>query len=204
MVRRFFGRGNKPQAPSSKSGSQPHDLTLADVGDELAIRGLTEGYDPAFQHVERRDNFVIEQLNRYESDSDEWYELIGASGDRRLWLEWADEGELFITATTDRTPMGLGSVGLTESELSRMDEEHSIDNSFTHDSRRYFYKNSQEVEFFQDDEEDGDGFYLWDFVSEDRSRMLSVVKFEGKPFEVFKSEIVPPGNITVYKRDDPE
>ena len=175
----------------------------AQVGDEVAIFGLTEGFDEVYRTVERRDSFVVEQKNRYESDAGEWFEVIGEDGERRFWVEWAEEDELFVTATTNKDPMGLASVGLTEEKIVQMDEEHSIDNHFTHEGTRYHYKNSQEAIYYEDEEGDGEGFYLWDFVSREEKRVLSVVKWEGVPFQVFISEMVPPGKISVSKGQTP-
>lgn len=199
MLRSLFGKGKKKPTSDFRPPPLDNSIKTARVGDQVAITGLTEGFDDAYRTVERRDSFVVERLNRYESDAGEWFELISVDEERRLWIEWEDEDELFVTATMDKSPMGLSSVGLTEKILIRMDEEHSIDDSFSHEGRRYVYKNSQEVIYYQDDEGDGEGFYLWDFVSEERRRSLSVVKWEGVPFQVFISEIVPAKNITVQK-----
>ncbi len=205
MLRRLFGTGKKQQAAPGLR-QVPLDATIKDaqVGDEVSIVGLSQGFDDVYRTIERRDNFVIEQVNRYESDAGEWFELIGVDEDRRLWIEWADEGELFVTATTDKSAMGLSVAGLAEDSLIRMDEENSIDNFITYEGTRYFYKNSHEVIYFQDNLDKGEGFYLWDFVSVEVSRALSVVKWEGVPFQVFISEIVPPGNITVRRHGRPQ
>ena len=175
----------------------------AQVGDEVAIFGLTEGFGDVYRTIERRDSFVVEQKNRYESDAGEWSEVIGGDGEMRFWVEWAEEDELFVTAATNKKPMGLASVGLTEKKLIQMDEEHSIDNHFTYEGTRYSYKNSQEVTYYEDEEGDGEEFYLWDFVSQEEKRVLSVVKWEGVPFQVFISEVVPPGKISVLKGRTP-
>ena len=203
MFRGLFSKRRK--TPDLLPGNSPSNRGIRDVrvGDEVAIRGLTEGYGDEYVHVERRDNFIIEQVNRYESVSSRWYELVGVADDKRFWIEWADEGELVITATRDRKPMGLASVGLTEEMLVRMDEDHSIDNSFDHDGGTYYYRNSQEAQYFQDNKGEGEGFYLWDFVCHEKRRTLSIVKWEGVPFQVFKSEMVLPENITVYKGAKP-
>ena len=174
-------------------------IRSAEVGDEVAIFGLTEGFDDVYRTVERRDSFVVEQKNRYGSDAGEWFEVIGEDGERRFWVEWAEEDDLFVTATTHKKPMGLATVDLTEEKLIQMDEDNSIDNHFTAGGTRYYYKNSQEVIYYEDEEGEGEGFYLWDFVSQEEKRVLSVVKWEGVPFQVFISEVVPPGKLFVSK-----
>ena len=199
MFKSLFGKGKKQRTSQPASPVLDDSIRNAQVGDEVAIFGLTEGFDDVYRTIERRDCFVVEQKNRYESDAGEWFEVIGEDGDRRFWVEWAEEDELFVTATTNKKPMGLAGVGLTEKKVIQMDEENSIDNQFTYEGMHYFYKNSQEVSYYEDEVGDGEGFYLWDFVSREEKRVLSVVKWEGVPFQVFISEVVPPGKISVAK-----
>ena len=80
-----------------------------------------------------------------------------------------------------------------------MDEQHSIDNYVEYEGERYNYTNSQEVYFFADGGEDGQGYYGWEFLSTDRRKLLSVVKWEGVPFEVYASEVVSPSIVSVYR-----
>ena len=199
MFRSLFGKGKKQRASQPARPVLDDSIRNAQVGDEVAIFGLTEGLDDVYRTIERRDSFVVERKNQYESDAGEWFEVIGEDGERRFWVEWAEEDELFVTATTNKRPMGLASVGLTEEKLIQMDEENSIDSHFTYEGTRYHYKNSQEVIYYEDEEGDGEGFYLWDFVSREEKRVLSVVKWEGVPFQVFISEVVPSEKISVLK-----
>ena len=204
MFRSLFGKGKKQRTSQLARPVLDDSIRNAQVGDEVAIFGLTEGFGDVYRTIERRDSFVVEQKNRYESDAGEWFEVIGEDGERRFWVEWAEEDELFVTATTNKDPMGLASVGLTEKKIIQMDEENSIDNHFTHEGTRYSYKNSQEAVYYEDEEGEGEGFYLWDFVSQEEKRVLSVVKWEGVPFQVYISEVVPPGKISVIKGRTPE
>ena len=199
MFRSLFGKGKQQRTSQRARPVLDDSIRNAQVGDEVAIFGLTEGFDDVYRTVERRDSFVVEQKNRYESDAGEWFEVIGEGGERQFWVEWAEEDELFVTATNNKRPMGLASVGLTEEKLIQMDEENSIDNYFAYEGMHYYYKNSQEVIYNEDEEGDGEGFYLWDFVSQEEKRVLSVVKWEGVPFQVFISEVVPPGKISVTR-----
>ena len=204
MFRSRFGKGKKPRTSQPARPVLDDSIRNAQVGDEVALFGLTEGFDDVFRTIERRDSFVVEQKNRYESDAGEWFEVIGEDGERRFWVEWAEEDELFVTATTNKRPMGLASVGLTEKKIIQMDEENSIDNYFVFEGKSYYYKNSQEAIYYEDEEGDGEGFYLWDFVSREENRALSIIKWEGVPFQVFFSEVVPPGKISVLKGQTPE
>ena len=203
MFKSLFKKGKKQRTSQPARPVLDDSIRNAQVGDEVAIFGLSEEFGDAFRNIERRDSFVVEQKNRYESDAGEWFEVIGDGGERRFWVEWAEEDELFVTATTNKKPMGLASVGLTEEKLIQMDEENSIDNHFTFEGTSYSYKNSHEVTYYEDDEDDGEGFYLWDFVSQEEKHVLSVVKWESVPFQVFISEVVPPGKISVLNGPTP-
>ena len=120
-------------------------------------------------------------------------------GDTRIWIDWTDGHDLFVTATDDPDPVGLGSIGLTEEQLISLDEENSIDNYIEVEGDQYDYRNSSEVTFYQDNRGEGQGFYLWDFIREDGDRVLSVTKWEGRPFEVAFSEVIASDSIKLYK-----
>lgn len=190
MLRSLFGRGRK--RPTTPSSSVETSLRDARVGDVLVIQGLALEYDDCY--------FVVENVHRYGGNRMTWYELVVADAESRIWLEWSEDGtDLFITATDDRRPVGLEGLGLSEDDLLSMDERRSIDRSITVDGLRYIYRNSFEAFYFRDNRPtDGEGFYMWEFLSEDESRTLAVTKFEGVPFEAHFSEIVPPENVHLY------
>lgn len=196
MFRSLFGRKTKSRPSTSRNLSLSDSIKDAQAGDVFTIHGLSLEYDDVY--------FFIEKIDRYESPSGTWYEITGADGDNQVWVEWSLGDKLFVTATDNRRPVGLSGIGLTEKELIRLDEENSIDNFIDVDNERYFYRASSEAIYFKDNRGQGDGFYLWDFISEDEQRVLSVTKWEGLPFESFFSEVIPPDNVTLYKGDRPE
>jgi len=109
-----------------------------------------------------------------------------------------------VTATGNRRPVGLSAIGLTEEDLIRLDEENSIDNFIDVDNERYLYRSSSEALYFKDNRGQGDGFYLWEFISEGDQRVLAITKWEGLPFESYFSEVISPENVILYKGDRPE
>ena len=189
MMRSLFGKGRKKRGAASPA--QDDSIRAAKVGDVLSIKGLDLEYDDLY--------FFVEKLDRYSSDADTWYELSCAEGDTHIWIDWTDGYELSVTATGHTDPVGLGTIGITEEELIDLDEEHSIDNYIEVEGDTYYYRNSSEVTFYQGNRGPGEGFYLWDFIREDGDRVLSVSKWEGKPFEVAFSEVIAPAMITLYK-----
>ena len=197
MLRSIFGRGKKRRGRASGGLPQDDSIKAAIVGDVLSIVGLSLEYDDVY--------FFVERIHRYKSDADTWHEVVCADEDNRVWIDWTDGYDLFITATDNPNPSGLATIGLAEDELIELDEDHSIDNSIEVDGDRYYYRNSSEALFYQDSRGQGEGFYTWDFIREQGDRVLTVSKWEGKPFEVTFSEVISPDRITLYKssREEP-
>ena len=196
MLRSLFGRGRKRNSPPNTRIET--SIKDARVGDVLVIQGFALEYDDCF--------FVVEELHRYGGSGIIWYELVAADADNRLWLEWSeDETGLFVTATDNRRPVGLEAIGMKQADLLALDEQRSIDRSITIDGLRFMYRNSFEAFYFRDNRPtDGEGFYMWEFLAEDESRVLAITKFEGVPFEAHFSEIVSPENIHLYPGERPE
>ncbi len=196
MLRSLFGRGGrKRNEPAARIDSSVRD---ARVGDVVVVNGFALEYEDCF--------FVVEKVHRYGGSGIVWYELVLADADNRLWLEWSEDGaDLFVTATDNRRPVGLESIGLAESHLLEMEERRSIDRSIEIDGLRFFYRNSFEAFYFRDNRPtDGEGFYLWEFLSEDESKVLSITKFEGVPFEAHFAHIIPAENVVLYPGERPE
>jgi hypothetical protein len=189
MFRSLFGGKKKPKA--SESSVPTDSIRSAGVGYTVVIAEFFSPIEDAY--------IVIEQVNKYDSAVGEWRELVGSDGERRVGIEWSYDGDLFIAVNVHGTPMGLDSIGLIEDDLLRMDQQHSLSNSLTYENQRYSYKNSYEAEYFKDSSGEGDGFYLWEFVSEDSKNIVSVVKWEDAPFEVYTSVVVSPEQVSAYK-----
>ena len=187
-----YSRGRDKKSSDTRHSASDDRIGSAAVGDVFTITGLDLEYEESY--------FIIEKKNRYANSSAEWREVLGVEGDKRVWLEWSGHGDASVAARPDSRPVGLNAVGLSEDDLVRMDEEHSIDNTVEHDRTTYFYVNSSESFYFEDNVGEGDGFYLWEFASEDSAKMLSVVKWEGAPFQVYISDVLSPESINVYRR----
>ncbi len=188
MFGRLFGRRKRmPEGePSDES------IRSAGPGDVVVITGFSPTYEDAY--------FLIESAGRYSGPSGFWHELIGVDGDRRAAIEWSEDDGLFITVTDQGSARGIESVGLTYDELVRMDREHSLDNGFVHDGDRFEYRNSYEAHSLTGDGGEGDGFYIWEFAGGGGEKLMSVVKSEGTPFEVYSPVVVAPEIVSVYKK----
>lgn len=162
----------------------------ARIGDTISIVGAGDDYDDLDCTVDRR--------NRYESGRDEWYEVSGMYRGRRVDVECFEGDELEVSAILKPVELSLEDIGVSEDDLARMDEEQSRANKIEWDGE-WFYEVSREIRYFQDDSGEGEGFYSWDFRSEDGKRVLFVQKWEGEPFEVGISQVINPDDIRVYR-----
>ena len=191
MFRSLFGK-RKKRRPSDPESSPDETIESVRVGDVVVISGFSPTLEDAY--------VITEKVNRYESPVGKWYDLVGSDGDRRMTIEWSDGDDLSIFVSMQEAPIGLSGIGLTEDELVRIDTEQSIDSYIDHEDERYFYSNSYEVFRFENGGDEGEGFYLWEFFTKERQKTISVVKWEGMPFEVYTSEALSPHLVSVYKK----
>ncbi len=187
-------KGKQEAAAVEKESLAVVEATIRDarVNDIVSVVGFSADFDDV--------DFTIEKRNRYESHGFEWYELLGVHQGKQVWIEWEEDDALEISATSPERKIRLSALNLTEDDLARVDEEESTDNHIVWEGRNYFYQESCEALFFKDCGGPGEGFYLWDFATEDHEDLISIEKWEGEPFQVFSGKAIKPHNVKVYKR----
>jgi hypothetical protein len=166
-------------------------ITDARVGDSIAI--LAAGDD--FEDLE----FVVDRRNRYESGNEEWFELSGMYKGRRVFVEYYEDDEIEVSVNLARREISLSDLGLSEADLIRMDEERSSANGFDYDGQSWKYGSSEEVGYFKDGRGEGEGYYCWNFRSDDGKRELFIEKWEGDPFEGGIAEMTNPQDVKIYR-----
>lgn len=189
MLGSLFGRKRKkPLADASAS----ENIRDAEKGDVFTVTGHDLEYEDAY--------FVVEQVNRYSSAAGTWREALGADGESKVWVSWSEEaGTQYVTVCPDDRPVGLEALGLGEADMIRLDDEQSISNYVTVDGADFYYRFSAETTLYEGGA-GGQAFYMWDLVSEDDARVLTIDKWEGLPFRARFSDVVPPESITLYKQ----
>ena len=105
-------------------------------------------------------HFVIDQINRYVSGEQEWFEASGMCDGQRVFVEHASEQKVCLHL--DQAPLSLDEIGLTEDDLIRMDEARSQAESFVFDGTTWYYQESAEIVCFQDCGPQDEGCYNWD------------------------------------------
>ena len=188
MFRAIFGKKTR----SDSQISPTETIVDAVVGDVFTITNFNIEYEESY--------FVVDEVNRFSSVSGDWFETQGVDGEKQIWVYWSGLRPPDVGVMVDDRPIGLVALGMDEDTLIKMDEEQSIDNHVEIEDTLYYYRSSGETIFFQDNEGDGEGFYMWDFLSEDGKRNLSIDKWEGVPFRGHFSEVVPSEEIAVYRR----
>ena len=162
------------------------------VGDVIVIPGFSSTFEDAY--------FIVESKNRLDSAYGKGFEIIAVDDDRRVSMEWSDEDDSSIAVTDHDNAMGLGVIGVEEATLSQWDDIKSIENFVEYEGEKYYYRNSHEVYYYKSEASEGEGFWIWDFGSEDDQRGVSVVKWEGLPFEVYTSVSVDSQIVRVYRQ----
>ena len=138
----------------------------------------------------------MEQVTRLDSAYGRSYEVEAVEIDRKVVIEWSDRDNTEVSITLQERPMGLATIGLDYDTLVKWDENKSLDNSFPYEGQQYNYENSHEVLRAGQ----GQGYWLWRFIRNDRKAEIRVVKWEGLPFEVYASHLFPASGLTVYKK----
>ena len=189
MLGSLFGR-KKKKPPIDASASE--NIRDAEKGDVFTVTGHDLEYEDAY--------FIVEQVNRYSSAPGSWREVLGSDGENKVWVSWSEEGGTqYVTVCPDDRPVGLEALGLSGDDMIRLDDEQSIGNYITLDGTDFYYRFSDEITLYEGGGS-GQAFYMWDMVSEDDTRVLTIDKWEGRPFEARFSDVVPPENVTLYKQ----
>lgn len=188
MLRSLFGRKkrDKPAAPADDS------IRSARVDDVLFVPAMWDDGEDAY--------LIVQQISRLESAYGESRELVGVEGDRRATIEWSEDhdGSLHISLVRNDAPLGLSAIGLDYDTLVEWDTDKSLENRIEYGGSRYFYRNSYEAMYHRGDEREG--FYVWEFPREDEGGAITIVKWEGLPFEVYESIVLSPHLVTVYHK----
>ena len=191
LLTMLFRKNKKSPSPRFERDLSNLIITDARQGDSVSVMGAGDEFEDL--------DFVVDRRNRYESDDETWHELSGLYKGRRIFLEYSEDDEVEVTLNLSRQELKLSDLGLTEDELSRMDEEQSASNSLTFEGQVWHYAISREVGYFRDGRGEGEGYYTWTFESEEKKRELFIEKWEGEPFKAGVASVVNPNDIKVYR-----
>ncbi len=189
--------GKKKTSPArrrpAKSTENLADLQIqdAEISDTLILSGAAEDFEDI--------SFTIDRKYRYEDDGFSWYELSGKHRGKRINLEWSEDDELEVFLNIKKG-IKLALLGLTPKDLERMADKQSSEETVDFDGRQWSFESCQDVLFFRDDADEGEGFTVWDFTGPDADQKLYVEKWEGDPHEAGLTQCIDSSTITVFRK----
>lgn len=184
----FFHR--KPQ-PGPQEDLANLKIGDARVGDTLSISGAAEDFSDI--------DFTVDRSDQYEAGDRQWFDLSGNWRDRRVFLEVHNDVTTEVFGYFDGRKITLDEMGLSEDDLSEMDQRQNPSDFFDWQNKFWMYRSSREIGVFRGGNQTGQGFYCWTFQEQDGKRFLSIRKFEGEPFSGTIWTKIEPTDITVFR-----
>ena len=166
-------------------------ITDARVGDVISIHGAGENYDDL--------QFTVDSRNRYQYGDESSFELVGRYRGRKVFVECYEDDELEVTANLDGSEIRFQDLNLVEQDLIRFDEEQNPAKGIDFGGEHWSFEESHEIGFFRDGQGDGEGFYSWQFVSDDGRREFCVEKWEGEGFQALIVQRIDPDDCRVFR-----
>lgn len=188
----------KPEIPASPAGPGPGsapdlaNLTVADAraGDVMSISGAGDQMTDL--------DFTSDRATHVDAGSHRWFELGGPYKGRRVTLRVGGGEDLEVGLDTGLRKISLEDLGVSENDLSEMDERQNTADSFEFDGKVWLYHLSREAQARRDGQPPV-GFYYWEFREQGGAGLLALRKPEGEPFSVSLYQGLNPGDITVYR-----
>lgn len=149
------------------------------------------------KNMEEYDVKILSKSIYREGENDEWYELEGDNGDRKIWISLEQDDGLDVTIATRK--LKLRDLPISRTDLDDMDEQG--DGEFVFEGKTYYYENSNEASYFRNGDvspENEDFFYYWEFESADEDEFLTIEEWEDKSIEVTISYPIKESQLKVY------
>lgn len=166
--------------------------TDARSGDVISISGIGDNMTDL--------DFTADRTSWYHAGGRNWVEVSGPYHERRVALRVVNEDEIETYVQADARKLTLSELGVSEDDLSEMDERQNPADSFEFDGAVWLYRQSADGSAKRDDQPQPAQFYYWEFREENGGRLLAVRKPQGEPFAVSMYDGVPVGDVTVYRR----
>lgn len=191
LVLRAAYRGSKKPLPKPAEDLGNIRVSDARPGDSISVAGAGDDFSDL--------DFSIDGRNRYDVGPRQWIELRGNYRNRRVGIELFAGEDAEAGVVPNARKISLDELGLSEDDLSAMDERQNTSDNFGYDGKMWRYRMSKEFVLLRDSGSQGLSFYGWLFDEEGGRRTLLVRKPEGEPFWATLATRVNPGEITVFR-----
>ena len=192
VLKKLFEKPAIPAAPVAPKADLA-SLTVADArtGDVVSISGAGDNLSDL--------DFTLDRRSRCEAGEKQWFELSGMYREHRIVLEVRNDDELEVRGFLQGFKLSLEDLGLSEDDLAQIDERQNTADNFEYDGKMWYYRLSKEMGVFRDGQQQGTGYYGWEFIEDGGARYLSIRKREGEPFSAGVAVKLNPADITIFR-----
>lgn len=193
VLMNLFKKQPDPAAAPARPKEDLANLKASDAraGDALSISGAGD---------EMTDlDFTTDRCTWFEAGSHRWFEVSGPYRERRVVMRVAGDDEPEVSIHTDARKLTLEDLGLSEEDLSALDERQNTADNFEFDGKLWLYRLSREVQATRTGNPQPEGFYYWEFREQDGPGVLVIRKPSSEPFAVTRYTTIPAGDVTVYR-----
>ncbi len=165
----------------------------ARTGDALSVAGVGDNLSDL--------DYTVERTTWVQAGSHRWLELSGHYRERRVILRVANiEDEMTVALNDGSRKVSLDDLGLSEGDLGEIDERQNPSDNFEYDGKVWMYRLSREAQTSSDGGSPPTSFYYWEFEEQGGKELITIRKPEGEPFAVSRFNVIPPTDVTVYRK----
>jgi hypothetical protein len=165
----------------------------ARTGDAISIAGAGDSMSDL--------DFTVERTTWVQAGSRRSLELSGHYRERRVTLRVANiEEEMTVALNDGSRKVTLDDLGVSENDLGEIDERQNPSDNFEYDDKVWMYRLSREAQTSTDGGAPPASFYYWEFEEQGGKELVTIRKGEGEPFAVSRFNVIPPTDVTVYRR----
>ena len=165
----------------------------ARTGDALSVAGAGDSMSDL--------DYTVERTTWVQAGSRRWLELSGHYRERRVILRVANiDEEMTVGLNDGSSKVTLDDLGLSENDLGEIDERQNPADNFEYDGKVWMYRLSREAQTSADGGAPPVSFYYWEFEEQGGKELITVRKLEREPFAVARYSVIPPTDVTVYRR----
>ena len=182
--------------PPSQAAAQPDLANLrptdARTGDVISIAGAGDNMTDL--------DFTTDRTLQYRAGARSWVETSGMYRERRVAMRVENEEDVEVWLNSGARKLSTEDLGLSEEDLSEMDERQNPADTFEFDNAVWQYRQSAEGSAQRDDQPQAQPFYYWEFRAQDGKRLLAIRKPQGEPFAVALYAQIPAADVTIFRR----
>ncbi len=186
----------KRHTPPPPAAPQPDLANLrptdARTGDVISIAGAGDSMTDL--------DFTADRTIQCRAGSRNWVETSGMYRERRVAMRVENEEDVEVWLHSEARKLSTDDLGVSEEELSEMDERQNPADTFEFDNAVWQYRQSAEAGARRDDQPQAQQFYYWEFREQNGKRLLAIRKPQGEPFAVALYAQIPAADVTIFRR----